>query len=268
MVKHIRNVIDLIEKEKEQLDVLPTLLPTLDKHLDGGFLRKELVIIGAAPGVGKSIISSQLMYNIAKQGFKCAYFSLEISNEMIVSRMLGSISNIKPTRIRLGLLTKEELDIKIKAKAELLRLHELLFYYDDLYSLNEIIKEIKAQEYDFVVVDFLQILEANGTDENTRLSNSVRELQKLAKEKDCTVLALSQLSNAIAKEGSKSKYIEYRGSGAIATVADLGFFFERGDNFIDSKGNFIKLYLRKNRRGSSGVEFTLKFKIPGGLVYE
>lgn len=264
----VDEVISLIEKNKDGMDFLQTGFERLDDNLDGGFLRKELIVIGAHTGVGKSYVAGQLMMNIAKQGFKCAYFSLEISNEMVVARMIGAIANVKPTRIRMGLLTPAEYHEKMRAKVDLTAFSKFLFFYDTVYELKDIVNEIKTKGFDFVVVDFIQNVYTEGNDEYSRLSKVAFELQNTAKEANCTILTLSQLSNATAREGSKGKVLEYKGSGSIATVCDLGFFIERGEgDFTDGLAS-VKLSLRKNRRGNSGQEWLLTFRIPGGYIYE
>lgn len=104
-----------------------------------------------------------------------------------------------------------------------------------------------------------------GMDEYTRLSYVALEFQKLAKQTNSTILVLSQLSNMVARE-KNTAIVEYKGSGSIATVADLGFFIQRGDYELNP--DQLNLFLRKNRRGISGLEFNLAFTRPGGLIYE
>ncbi|KKR80044.1 MAG: Replicative DNA helicase [Microgenomates group bacterium GW2011_GWB1_40_9] len=270
LIQRVSDVIFSIESSKGDMEFMKTGFSTLDEKLDGGFLRKELVVIGGATGIGKSYLASQLLLNIASQGFKSAYFSLEISNEMIVSRMLGTISNIKPTRIRMGMLTSEEFENKTKAKVKLESLGDFLFFYDQTYQLSDIEDEIKKHTFEFVVIDFIQNIFTEGTDEYSRLSKAALELQKTAKENNCTILVLSQLSNMVAREGNSSKVIEYRGSGSIAMVCDLGFFIER-EASVSPDGyhvDLLNLNLKKNRRGISGISFQLAFRHPGGWIYE
>jgi replicative DNA helicase len=267
--QNVSNVLQKIRDSKTEMEFMKTGFPKVDAWLDGGFFRKELIIIGGHTGIGKSYIAGQLMFNIAKQAFKSAYFSLEISNEMIVSRMLGAVANLKPTRVRMGLLTPDEYRGKIRAEAELEGAKDFLYFYDTMYRLDEIIESIKLGGYEFVIVDFIQNVVGEGRDEYQRLSNVALLLQQAAKATNSTIVGLSQLSNSVAREGSKGKVLEYKGSGSIATVCDLGFFIERGDGewnqFAD---NPLKLSLRKNRRGGSGIEFNLYFKTPGGKIYE
>jgi len=262
-MKKNSQAIKAIKETKKNLEFLPTGFKKLDTELDGGFMKKELVVIGAPTGKGKSYVAGHIFKNIAMQGFKSAYFSLEISVEMVVSRLLSEATGIKPTRIIAGELDQKESESLDSAEIELITFDEFMYYYDDLYVLAELEKEIKANEYDFVVVDFIQNVIAKG-DEYERLSYIALTLQKLAKEANCTILILSQLSNMVSRE-KNSSVVEYRGSGSIATVCDLGFFIEPDLNELFNSNKFV-LKLRKNRRGVSGVAFDFYFK--NGTIYE
>lgn len=258
----VRKILDNILESKFSHDVLPTGFANLDTHLDGGFFSKELIILGAHTGIGKSQIAGQIFLNIASQGFKSAYFSLEISNEMIVSRLLGIKTNIKPTHLRYGTLEEPQEQAKQQAESELIGLGDLMNFYDDVYTLKDIIREITDNQYEFVVIDFIQNILEEGMDEYSRLSKAAITLQKVAKDTGTCILILSQLSNSAAKDGGKSKVIEYKGSGSIAMVADLGFFLDKGEEAG------TELTLRKNRRGVSGLTLRLNYSFPGGLIYE
>lgn len=231
-------------------------------------MRKELIILGGQTGIGKSYLAGQMQYNIAKAGFKTAYFSLEISNEMVVARLIGGLANIKPSRIMTGFLTVDEYDDKLRSQGQVIAHEDCLDFSDDTYEFETLKKTITEGKYDFVVVDFIQNMEVSKVpEEYARLSKVTRELQKLAKDLDCCILALSQLSNMVAREkAEKSASTEYRGSGAIAHAADLGFFIQRGDQYGSITG--LDLLLKKNRRGVSGVTFKLLFKNPGGMIVE
>lgn len=265
-------ILKRIEENKKLVEFLPTGFGNIDKELDGGFLKKEIIILGAFTGIGKSFLAGQFFYNMAVKGFKSAYFSLEISNEMIVSRLVGQLANIKPTRIMNGRLYPEEMDKKAKARARTIMFDENMDFYDSVYLLEEIEKAIKANNYEFVVIDFIQnIMVEKNLDEYARLSFVSISLQKIAKEANCCILVLSQLSNKVGRDGSK--VVEYKGSGAIAIVADLGFFIERGEPVLDVNGQpvgnqEVKLSLRKNRRGISGLVWNMEFMHPGGLIVE
>ena len=260
-------VIQIIETSKESIEFLPTGFARIDEFLDGGFMKKELIVLGGFTGWGKSYIATSIFYHLATQGVRVAYFSLELSSEVIVARIIGASANIKPTRIISGRLLPEEYEEKIKAKAKFLVFDSFMEFYDQLYRLEVIEEKIRANNFEFIVVDFIQNVIARG-EEYERLYFIALELQRIAKENNCCILILSQLSNEAAKRG----YVEYKGSGGIATVCDLGFFMKRnnesmaGDLVNTQFDDRFELTIKKNRRGSSGVTFQMKFKKPGGDI--
>jgi replicative DNA helicase len=222
-------------------------------------MRKELVVLGGFTGAGKSFIAGQMLYNATKNCFNTAYFSLEISNEMIVSRLLGQESDIKPTRIMTGKISEEERKKQIEAQARLSIYNEKMTFYDDQYYLGEILKTINDNNFDYVVIDFIQNVMDKG-DEYEKLSKVSLEFQKIAKEKNCCIVVLSQLSN----NAYKTDALEYKGSGSIATVCDLGIFVVRKEETLDQ----MTLKVRKNRRGRSGIEVELQSFYPSGRIVE
>jgi replicative DNA helicase len=268
MVKKASEIITKLNESSSEVEVLPTGFAKLDAFLDGGLRRKELILLGGQTGIGKSYLAGQIQYNIAVKGFLTAYFSLEISNEMVVSRLIGGIANIKPSRILSGFLNKEEIDEQIKAQSKVIAHDGCMVFSDEIYEFEALKKEIIAGKYAFVVIDFIQNVEVPKIhEEYSRLTKVGRELQKLAKTEDNCILALSQLSNQVAREkAEKSISIEYRGSGALAHACDIGFFIERAQP--TPTNNPLTLHLKKNRRGSSGLSFDLEFQYPGGRITE
>jgi len=255
---------------EEKLEFIPTGFTKLDKELDGGFLRRELVVIGGTSGVGKSFLAGQFVLNIAEAGFKCLYLSLEISSQTIISRMLGSLSGLKPTRIVGGLLTEEERQRKIDAEAELLSREGLIDIHDDIYELDKIVETVKQSGAEFVVVDFIQNVISRGEGEYERMSRAALELQRLAKSTNSCILVLSQLSNKVAREGVEdAPSLEYKGAGTIAQVCDLGFWLWRERAESDDRQNErLRMVLRKNRRGFSMGSFYFLMSLPGGEINE
>lgn len=251
-----------IDEFKKTVEVLPTGLTELDFFLQGGFFKKELVVIGAPTGKGKSLVAGQIFLNIAKKGFRSAYFSLEISNEMVVSRLIGSEANIHPTILMIKDLSEKDQELKDEAKAKLSVYEEFMYFYDDIYQYELIEKEILTNKYDFVVIDFIQNVMLKTPDEYERLSQISLKLQKLAKKANCCILVVSQLSNMMSRNKKDTETVEYKGSGSIGTVCDLGFFIEQGP----LSENSLTIRLRKNRRGVSGVPFNFTLKQPGGLL--
>ena len=256
----VTEILQKIADAKKNLEFLPTGLISLDRELDGGFIKEELVVVGGFTGIGKSYLSSQIMFNIAKQGFKTVYFSLEITNQMILSRLIGQEADVKSIKIVTGTMTEQEYTKKTEAEGKIQGYEEYMNFYDEIYDFDQIVKKIQENSYEFIIIDFIQNIIVKGMDEYERLSYIALTLQKLAKEKKCCILVLSQLSNSIARDISKSQ-LEYKGSGSIATVCDLGFFLTR-----DFDLGTLTLMLRKNRRGASGLSWQFRFKGEGGLI--
>lgn len=248
-----------IDEFKKTVEILPTGLASIDAYLTGGFLKKELVVLGAGTGRGKSLVAGQIFNNIATKGFKSAYFSLEISNEMLVSRLIGAKANMNPTKIMILALDEKEQAIKDNAKADLSVYEEFMDFEDSTYQYELLEKQILEGGYDFVVIDFIQNIVSAESDEYKRLSQVALKLQMLAKRANCCIMVLSQLSNAITKE-KRTNIVEYKGSGSIGTVCDLGFFIE------DAGMGIISIRLRKNRRGISGQDWQFAVQSPGGLL--
>lgn len=263
----LSEIVTKIETDRENLEFMPTGYKKLDTWMDGGFLKKEVIVIGGSTGVGKSYFSGQLMANIAKEGFRTAYFSLEITNEMMASRLIGAHSNIKSTVIIADLMQPSDKQRYIKSRAKLEGLENYMDFYDNVYEFEKIAKEIRDHKFEFVVVDFIQILVIPGRDEYERMTNAATQFQKLAKETGCCIVLLSQLSNEQAVTKLESlNYPQFKGSGAIAMVADQGYYLLR-DNSLGLQR--LDLLMLKNRRGPRPSEpFTYEFQSPGGLLYE
>lgn len=266
-MKKLPQIISEMENNKDR-EVLSTGFPHLDEFLDGGFFKKELIALGAQTGKGKSMIAGTLFQTISAQGFKSAYFSLELSSEVIAARLIGQEAGIKYTRILYGFLDQIEYNKKTEAKAKLCLYEDLMYFYDDLYVLAEITKEIEANQYEFIVIDFIQNIICGKDNEYERLSFVALELQKLAKKMNCCILVLSQLSNMVSREIHKD-IVEYRGSGSIATVCDLGLFVEQSQSpKASTVMNSFAIKIRKNRRGISGMAFDFSFHHEGGRITE
>lgn len=261
-MQNIDEIFTQINEDRKHMDFISTGWRFVDEAIDGGFLRKELIVIGAQTGTGKSIFGGHLFWEAVKQKLNCAYFSLEISNQLIASRIVGQLANIPPIHILTGTVWEEKIPVMYEKQAELSLERDHMSFYDNLYKLDEITSEIKKNKYEFVVVDFLQNIIQPSVSEYEKLSQVALELQKVAKEVNCCIVCLSQLSNAINKMGEK-RDLEYKGSGSIATACDMGFFISR----LDGMNDMNKLFLRKNRRGAANKTFMIRYMQPGGSLF-
>jgi len=259
----ILQVLNEIQESKKSAEFMKTGFARLDEQLFGGFLSKELIVVGGFTGTGKSFLAGQIMFNIAKQGFKTAYFSLEISNSTVVSRLIGQEANIHPIRIMTNQLSKREEEDVEAMGGKIFSYDKYIELYDDLYELGGIEEAVRANDFDFIVVDFIQNVMVKGMNEYERMGHIAISLQRLAKEKNCCILVLSQVSNVVAKTGGASQ-IEYKGSGAIAMVCDLGFYLVKT---FDEVGG-LALILKKNRRGVNNISQELMFSGQGGKLQD
>lgn len=268
MKKNYEQVLKEMEERKKEIEFISTGFSYFDRLLDGGFLQKELVVLGGLSGSGKSYVAAELFFKAVSQGFKSAYFSLEISSQMVVSRLIGSRSGIKPIRIMTETQSGEEWSQFTTGQATVDVYSEFMNFYDDVYELDEIYNEIKKNAYEYVVIDFIQNVVAKGQ-EYERMSYIALELQKMAKELNCCILVLSQVSNESGKTIEKeSGVLEYKGSGSIATVCDLGMMIVRERTEEGYMLDSFKITVRKNRRGRSGEFISFDFIQPGGRIEE
>jgi len=262
----IKEIIEQLFQNKGKDICLPTGFYYFDKFLDGGLFRKELIIIGGGSGTGKSYIAGTIFRHVVSQGYRSAYFSLEISNAMVSARFIAQDTGIKFSRILYGLLTPDEVKKVEESKIKLQVWEDQMDFYDDIYEYDKLEEEIRKNKYDFVVVDFIQNIIAKAKDEYSALSQISLRLQKLAKECNCCILALSQLSNSVNRSGGE--IAEFKGSSSIMNVCDLGIFILRKSNSQSLVNDEFVLKVIKNRRGVSGPEFNFKFLQPGGQIIE
>ncbi|KND62598.1 replicative DNA helicase [Candidatus Phytoplasma phoenicium] len=243
-----------------------------------GLKPEELIILAARPSMGKSSFMINLAVQIAKSEEKpsIALFSLEMSNEQLVSRMLSSNAWIAHKKIQLGILNEKELhalDIEIH------NLQNLNIYFDDSATVN--ILDIRAQcrqlktqkKLDLVIIDYLQLIHKNNKNNYQGFSNRQEEvsdisksLKQMARELQVPVIALSQLSREVEKREDKRPILsDLRDSGSIEQDADIVMFLYRKKYYIKNKDkeDFVsennsedetELIIAKNRQGMTGTK--------------
>jgi len=256
----VQEVLDLLKNTGGKKPI-PTGFNILDAHMDGGLFKKEIGVIGGDTGQGKSFIAIQMMYEASKRGFKSAYFSLEISNETVVARMLAQLSGEKYSLIQKG----EIANVKAYEKAEqqLIELSESMDFYDDLYEMKDIEDTMELEAYEIVFVDFIQNVVQKG-DEYERMSYIARRFQRLAKKRNCCIWLLSQISNEMANRSGAEKKPRFKGSGNIGIASDFAFFIERND--LDK--SIMDFFLSKNRRGEGDKLFQFRLSFPSMKFYD
>ncbi|XWK87022.1 MAG: replicative DNA helicase [Phormidium sp.] len=200
--------------------------------MTGGFQRSDLIIIAGRPSMGKTSFSVSIAQNIAgKHRLPIAIFSLEMSKEQLVQRMLSSEAEIESNRLRSGRISQNEWD---PLNSALGVLTELPIYIDD--SANITVTEMKSQarrlqaeiggELGLILIDYLQLMEGGGDNRVQELSKITRSLKGLARELNVPVIALSQLSRGVeARTNKRPMMADLRESGCLTgdtlvTLAD------------------------------------------------
>lgn len=257
-VADIKNIEGLFYEGLEENDSVRTGKFRLDKYLK--FTKRDLHIIGARPGVGKSAFALYITLLMAQKA-RGLFFSLEMPLKQIIQRIISSQSRIElemlTNKDRFNTLNDEQKKLvkvlfdKILKKSEL-KLYDGNFKIDELeeYVKNE--KEING--VDFIVVDYLQLVKSNKTSSRyEQITDISIRLKQIAKDYDIAVIALSQLSRDIEKRVDKDVYLaDFRESGQIEQDAStiLGLTTESTD--IEYK-ELMKVQILKNRQGQLGV---------------
>lgn len=234
----------------------------------------QLIILAARPSMGKSAFAVNIAYNVAEKGKHVAVFSLEMSAEQIVTRMLSSVSGINSMNIQSGRINTREW-VQLEHAASMLK--RMNIYFDDTSStsVSDVYtkcRQLKQEgKLDFVVIDYLQLLTGSsnyGGNRVTEVSEISRKLKNLARDLEVPVLALSQLSRGVENRIDKRPNMaDLRESGSIEQDADIVMFMYRDDYYNrenSEKPNLVDIIISKNRSGSVGG-FDLLFVKECGL---
>ena len=225
----------------------------------GGMHKSDLMILAGRPGMGKTSLATNIAFAAAQRfvrdqedgidpaksvGAPTAFFSLEMSADQLATRILAEQSGISSENLRMGKISQQEFRSLARAAAEL---ENLPLYIDDtpgltIAALRTRARRLKRQKgVGFVVVDYLQLLQGTGRgsagdNRVQEISEISRGLKQLAKELDCPVLALSQLSRAVEqREDKRPQLSDLRESGSIEQDADMVWFVFRGDYYLAAK---------------------------------
>ncbi|HEY66403.1 MAG TPA: replicative DNA helicase [Caldilineae bacterium] len=253
--------IDYLASHQGELMGVPTGFRLLDKLL-GGFQKSDLIILAARPSVGKTSLALNIAVNAAKRyGQRVAFFSLEMSNEQLVQRLLSVETGIDQQRLRLGQIQEEEWPLLMEAAGVL---SNTMLFIDDTPALSALELRTKARrvhaEYglDLIIVDYLQLMRGDSRAENRvqEISYISRSLKGLARELNVPVLALSQLSRAVETRTDKRPMLsDLRESGSIEQDADIVMFIYREDMYdeMTERKNIADIIVAKHRNGPTGV---------------
>jgi replicative DNA helicase len=222
----------------------------MDKWL-GGLNKSDLIILAGRPSMGKTALATNIAFNAAMAyakkadgGGKVAFFSLEMSSDQLVTRILAQECAIPSEKIRRGEIREEDFSKIVEAHKKLM---ELALFIDDtpaltVSSVRTRARKLKRQHgLDLVVIDYLQLLQGSNDKRNENrvqeISEITRQLKALAKELDISVLALSQLSRAVeTRDDKRPQLADLRESGSIEQDADIVMFVYR-EEYYEARRN-------------------------------
>jgi replicative DNA helicase len=244
---------------------VPSGFTALDNVLSG-FQKSDLVILAARPSMGKTTFALDLARNAALQyGASVGIFSLEMSDQQLVDRMLAAESGVDSWKLRTGRLTN---DSEYEALQNAMnKLHKAPIHIIDEAAMNIVKMRSAARrlknEYglDMLIVDYLQLMSptlTRGSDSMVQQITEIsRSLKILAKELEIPVIALSQLSRAVEqRQGGRPKLSDLRDSGSIEQDADVVMFIHREDKMNKEKEserpNIAEIIVEKHRNGPTG----------------
>ncbi len=251
---------DKLSDSDSSLRGIPTGFKDLDTLL-AGFQKSDLIILAARPSVGKTTLAMDIARNVAvRNNVPVGVFSLEMSSQQLVDRMLAAEARVSSWHLRTGRLTNEN-DYTILQEA-LARMAAAPLYIDDfagntIARMRSVARKLKAEHgLGLIVIDYLQLIITSRQYDNmvNQVTEISRALKQLAKELDVPVLALSQLSRAVEQRGGKPRLSDLRDSGSIEQDADVVIFIHREDKGKDEseRTDIAEILIEKHRNGPTG----------------
>lgn len=242
---------------------VPTGFTSLDNVL-AGFQKSDLIILAARPSMGKTTFALDLARNAALlHGASVGIFSLEMSDQQLVDRMLAAEAGVDSWKLRTGRLsTDQEFQAVQDAMA---KLGDSSIHIDDQPGTNILQMRSSARRLknehglDLLIVDYLQLIHPTSTKASDSMVQQITEISRslklLARELDVPVLALSQLSRAVEQRGGKPRLSDLRDSGSIEQDADVVMFIHREDkiNKESDRPNIAEILVEKHRNGPVGM---------------
>ncbi|MDE2041047.1 MAG: replicative DNA helicase [Patescibacteria group bacterium] len=258
--------IEHLHSTKDQIRGVPTGFADIDNKL-AGFQKSDLIILAARPSMGKTSLALDIARNAAvDHKVPVAIFSLEMSSQQLVDRMLAAESRVDAWKLRTGHFDKLSAHDDFKAISDAMgRLSEAPIYIDDqpgnnILKMRAVARRLKNEKgLGLVVVDYLQLMVPTAAGRyNDNLVQQVteisRSLKNLARELEVPVLALSQLSRAVEQRGGKPRLSDLRDSGSIEQDADVVMFIHReSDQDQGGRKEEAEILIEKHRNGPTGM---------------
>lgn len=253
--------IEKLSENTGELRGVPSGFKDLDNRLSG-FQPSDLIILAARPSVGKTSLALDFARNAAvKFGIPTAIFSLEMSKEQLVDRMLSAQSQVDGWKLRTSRLSLDEEFQRLQQG-----MHELMkapIYVDDkaansILNMRSTLRRLNTDKpIGLIIVDYLQLMGTAKSYDNmvNQVTEISRSLKALAKEFKAPVIALSQLSRAVESRGGRPRLSDLRDSGSIEQDADVVMFIHREDKYGENteRNNIVEILIEKHRNGPTGI---------------
>lgn len=250
--------INVLYESKGGLTGISSGFKDLDK-LTAGLQKSDLILVAARPSMGKTAFTLNIASYVGTHGGKVAFFSLEMSKEQLMQRMLCAEGGIDATKLRTGQLDTPEWNKLVHVADTLSRAP---IYIDDtagitVMELRSKARRLKAEHgLDLIIIDYLQLMQGrpskNGDNRQQEISEISRSLKALARELDVPVIALSQLSRSVeSRQIKKPMLSDLRESGSLEQDADIVMFLYREDYYdkdTENK-NITDIIVAKHRNG-------------------
>lgn len=262
VAENVLNRIEQASRTKESVTGIPTGFIDLD-YKTSGFQPSDLVLIAARPSMGKTAFVLNVVEHVAmKKNMPCMIFSLEMSAEQLVQRMLAMETGIDSQKLRIGNLNDNDWDQLIRG---VVQVGSSKIMIDDtpgisITELRSKCRKIKLEKgLDIVIIDYLQLMSGSGKSSENRqqeISEISRNLKALARELKAPVVALSQLSRACeTRTDHRPMLSDLRESGAIEQDADIVMFLYREDYYKKDTENIneAEVIIAKQRNGPIGT---------------
>jgi len=256
--------IDQLHKGGDKLRGVSTGFRDLDNYL-GGLQKSDLIILGGRPSLGKTSLALDIARNVAlKEKIPVGIFSLEMSKDQVVDRLIAAESTVSLWKIRTGhLSTDEDINDFTLIQDSLSRLSEAPIFIDDAASptimqIRTMARRLQAEtNLGLIVVDYLQLINPSLFRESSvqQYSEISRSLKALSRELNIPVLALSQLNRAVeSRPGSRPKLSDLRETGSLEQDADVVLFVYREDRYKEDSENknIAEIIIAKHRNGPLG----------------
>jgi replicative DNA helicase len=255
--------LDRLHNSKDELRGVPTGFKALDNKLSG-FQKSDLIILAARPSMGKTSLALDIARKAAvEHNIPVGIFSLEMSSQQLVDRMLAAEARVDAWKLRTGKNLSVDQDFtRIRDAME--KLAKAPIYIDDqpgnnILKMRAIARRLKSEKsLGLIIVDYLQLMTPVNNVKSDNMVQQVteisRSLKNLARDLDVPVIALSQLSRAVESRGGKPRLSDLRDSGSIEQDADVVMFIhrEKDESGEQARSREATILIEKHRNGPTG----------------